>query len=571
MLLDLLRCLLIFGVVTFGLAWPVAGRLALAPAEKIVAAVALSLLGVFLFGWAVYVFALPAGVWWALPVLGALGLAVRPAALVATWRDSDARALLIAQLLVTGWCVGWMAIIESYSGGGWAGDWFEHWERARFFLERWPLDRKFLVTYPLTARPPLVNVTTGAFLWLTRVDYAHYQLVTALLSSLAFLPAALLARRWARRGAAIGICAVLFMVNPLFVQNATFAWTKLPAAFFTLVALYFFLRAREPGAPPAFAALWAASLAAGLLAHFSAGPYAVPLALAWLVFGWPRRHDRTWRRATALGALAGALVLATWFGWAFAKFGAHDTLLSNSSATSRDVREGNQLVKIALNLRDTLVPHFLRPVDPAFIDQRSSWGWWRDWFFQCYQINLPLALGSVAWLALLRELWRAGRTAAAGARTFWIWFAATVVVLGVATHGARDHWGLAHICLQGLVLLGLAFLAARWSEIGRPWRLALVAGATVDFALGIALQFAVQSYALDRWLARGRSPDDVLRSYNEPAFMNLAGKIHNQLAFFNDVFAPPSALVLALLAAFLILALVRARAASPCPPPSSPS
>ena len=35
---------------------------------------------------------------------------------------------------------------------------------------------------------------------------------------------------------------------PLLVQNATFAWTKLPAAAFVLTALYFFLRAQERGA-----------------------------------------------------------------------------------------------------------------------------------------------------------------------------------------------------------------------------------------------------------------------------------------------------------------------------------
>src|SRR6185436_18910925 len=112
---------------------------------------------------------------------------------------------------------------------------------------------------------------------------------------------------------------------------------NLPTAFFVLVALYFFLRAREPGAPAAFAVLWAANLAAGLLAHFSAGPYAVPLGGAWLVLGWPRRHDPAWQRATILAVLAGALVLATWFDWSLAHFGAHDTFLSNSSATTLDV------------------------------------------------------------------------------------------------------------------------------------------------------------------------------------------------------------------------------------------
>jgi hypothetical protein len=39
--------------------------------------------------------------------------------------------------------------------------------------------------------------------------------------------------------------------------------------------------------------------------------------------------------------------------------------LTNSSATSRDVQQGYQLAKIALNFFDTLVPHFLRSLDSS--------------------------------------------------------------------------------------------------------------------------------------------------------------------------------------------------------------
>ena len=74
MLPDLLRSLLIFGVVLLGLAWPLAVRLTTAPAERLVATVALSTLGVFLFFWALYVAALPLAAAWLLPLLGAAGL-----------------------------------------------------------------------------------------------------------------------------------------------------------------------------------------------------------------------------------------------------------------------------------------------------------------------------------------------------------------------------------------------------------------------------------------------------------------------------------------------------------------
>lgn len=561
-LLEYLASLLLVAGLTLGLAWPFAVRLVGDAMERITVSAALSLPVVYLVAWGVYVFDLPANLLWALPVFAAGGLVIGRRTLVASWRDPSGRDLLIAQFLVTVWCLGWLTLVVSYSGGGWAGDWYEHWERTRFFLERGPLDQKFLGSYPLAARPPLANVVTGAFLWLTRNDFAHYQFVSTVLGSLVFLPAALLARRFGGGRRATAGLALLFMVNPLFVQNAAFAWTKLPAAFFILAALHFFLRSRDGGAARTSLLLCAVLLAAGLVTHYSAGPYAVMLALAWLVFQPPHARNAVWWRTTTLAALAGALVLATWFGWSFAAYGASGTLLSNSSITSSDMHRGNQLVKISLNLFDTFVPHFLRSFDPALIAQRSAWGWGRDVCFQCYQLCLPLAFGSVAWLAIIRELARAARETNTSVRWFWAAFVTGVVLLGVATHGQRDHWGLTHICLQALVLLGLSFLAARWRGLGRAWRVALAAGATVDFAIGIALHFAVQNFALDRWFAGGRTADDLLTSYNETALMNLAAKLQHHVNFIADVWALPFAIPAVALGMLLCLGIGRARASS---------
>jgi hypothetical protein len=559
MLLPPFASLTIFLGTVLGLAWPVAAKLPLDPAEKLCASALLSLLGIYLFAFAVYALGLPAAALWALPLLALAGPILGRRGLVATLGNADARSLLAGHALIALWCAGWLFFIASYSGGGWAGDWFEHWERARFFLERWPQDTKFLGSYALPARPPLANLVTGAFLAVTQVSFAHYQLFTALLNTLAFLPAALLVRRFGGGRKAMAVLAVLLMVSPSFVENATFAWTKLIAVAFVLGGLYFFLRARDTDAPRAAGPLCAAFLAAGILTHYSVAPYALLLAVAW--FAFPLRLPRQ----TAFLALLAALMLATWFGWSLATYGPHTTLLSNSSVTSKDAQHGNQLLKIALNLRDTVVPHFFRTFDASLIAQRSPWGWWRDWFFQLYQVNLIFVFGSVAWLALGLELVRRWRASAPAARGFWAFFAGGGILLGVASIGDRDSWGLAHVCLQTIVVLGLAVLAARWTKLARGWRLALVVGATADLLLGIALQFGAQSYALDRWLAPGRDSADTLTSYNEGALLNLGGKIRNHLAFFTDVYPAPPALVLALLAAILMLALVRVRFASTDP------
>jgi hypothetical protein len=300
----------------------------------------------------------------------------------------------------------------------------------------------------------------------------------------------------------------------------------------------------------------AASLACGLIAHYSAGPYIVLLAVAWVALNRTRVKQPGYWQHTALCVLVGGLILATWFGWSFTVYGTQTTLFSNSSVNPKDVAQGSQLVKIALNLRDTAIPHFLRPMDRWLIAQPSPWGYWRDWFFQVYQINLFFMFGSVAWLAVLRELARDWRVSPRPWRWFWTWFVAGAFLLGVAVHGARDNWGLAHICLQSLLVVGLAYLAAHWTRLGRGWRLAVIAGATVDFCLGIALHFGVQSYAFDQWLTPGRPVADTLKSYSQFSQMNIYAKVSHKLAFAGDALSPTSIFVL--LAAILAFALMRA-------------
>jgi hypothetical protein len=127
--------------------------------------------------------------------------------------------------------------------------------------------------------------------------------------------------------------------------------------------------------------------------------------------------------------------------------------------------------------------------------------------------------------------------------------------------GDRDHYGTGHICLQSLVLLGLAFLASRWKTLGTGWRRLLWAGWAVDFSLGIALQLAVEDFALDRWLRPGWNLQQVSQSYGVVAQGNLSEKIIAHFSYFADIVPTPPALLLALLGALLCMALARARRA----------
>jgi hypothetical protein len=96
--------------------------------------------------------------------------------------------------------------------------------------------------------------------------------------------------------------------------------------------------------------------------------------------------------------------------------------------------------------------------------------------------------------------------------------------------------------------------------LSRPWRIALIVGGAFDFLAGIALHFAAQSFALDRWFAPANAKAiTTITHYNEVAFMNLAAKIQHRLAFVADLSPMPPALALALLAAIFALMLARVR------------
>jgi 4-amino-4-deoxy-L-arabinose transferase-like glycosyltransferase len=560
MIADALVCLLLVFVVAFGLSRAFADRLRLDPAETVVAGAGLSLVLAWLLAWGIFVTGLPTRAYAAIPVLAAVSLGAGWRGGARLLRDPAARDLLAGQLLVTGWCVGWLAFIRNHSGGAWTGDSLEHWERALTFLHLWPLGHPYIGVYEMPARPPLANVLAAAFMGATKVDYPHFQVVTAALCSLAFLPVGLLARRFGGAGA-VRVAAAVVMLNPLFVQNATYPWTKLQAAFFVLSGLYFFLRVRDAGeASRRCGILCALLLGAAVLTHYSAGPYVVALALAWLAFAWGRGWADGLPRTTVLSALAGAFVLAPWFAWSAATFGWHATLLSNSTASMAAI-PGNPLVKMALNLRDTVLPPQLRGFHGTLFLQSSPWGGLRDQFFILYQVNLPCALGIVGWLVAAREAWRASRRAARREARFWALLLAAIVVLSFAAYGDHDHYGIAHICLQSVVLLGLAFLASRWGALGRGWRIALAAGWAVDFCMGIALQFAVEDFAIDHWVNPGQGLLAQSATYSGVSQLNLAEKLATGLVYFSDMLATRPGLILVLLGALLAMALLRLRGA----------
>ncbi len=533
-----------------------ARRLRGPPLEQLLAAVLFSGIGAYLLAFALYLLKVPAAWYglWAIAGLAAGWVQRRE------WRgfaqDADVRACLGPWAVVITWVLGVLALIHHYSGGAWAGDWIEHYQRTLFFLNHWPLNVRFLALYALPARPPLANLVVGGLMALTARDYAHFQLGNTLFNTLAFLPAVALLRHFTKSRSAPWLLALVWMLNPMMLQNATFAWTKQSTAFFVLTGLWFFLRGRQTGAA------WRDHLAflalgAGALCHYSAGPYLVATALLYLVL--ERRnlaHVAGWRR-TAVVAAGGVALLATWLAWSFGHYGLHQTLLSNT--TAMDFAGGGAWLRGFFgNMLVTLVPQ-----SPWRLDDGIMFGgmdpvaFVRDYYFMVYQANFLWAIGSGAWLAVLWlvvNAWRRQKTNSTPGLSLsaWTGWALLVFALSMASH-PPDQWGVAQVGLQPLVMLALVMLAARAARLPPLLRRVLALTAVLDFLLGSVLHLAIEHRDYrPAWLP-GQPLARVAADQNTSARINIQYKLLHGLDYFGDRAQAPTLLVVGLLALLLVL------------------
>jgi hypothetical protein len=490
---------LVFGLSAFGPGYWLIRRAGWRPVETATAALAFSVLLVGLASFAIGVLRLHPDIRVLLLAACVIAtIAALPAVVRLARQDEGVRRGLVWFAILAVWAVALQALVKNYSGGNLVYDWLDHYERSRFFLGWLRTDTLFSGAL-LPSRPPLMNAFAAQVLALTRPRFPCYQMTAALLGVLAYFPMLLVARLFSPARCVSRILAIMLMFQPMFIQNVSYSWTRMTAVFFVLSAVGFYVagwRAGDPGRT-LFGFVCGA---AAILTHYSSAPYVLFLALHFLFFVLPRRA-RPIREAAAVGLAAGA-VLAPWLVWAGAVYGGGTVIRAGLASSGRPLPTASEnLVKAALNLRDTLVPHLLRDEgrrdpDPA----GPTWGRIHDDAFILYQGNLPLSLGSLGAVLLAIEAVRSrrqAREARADSVRFWAALAACAILGGIGVQGGRETLGLAHTALQPLVMIGVAFLASRFEDWPRWLRWLFACGLLVDAGLGVILHFWIQSYPLD--------------------------------------------------------------------------
>lgn len=469
------------------------------PLETLCGSVALSFLLLYLASLVIYALELSSG-WAYLPTaLGALAALVCAGDLRRLWRHRESRATLLAFLALFFWLFLLLLLVRNYSGARWWGDWFEHYERALFFSEFKPLDTKFLapLQYPLPARPPMMNLLTALFFWQVSPRFELFQVVFAYLNALVIFPCALIAPTLvAKTRNRAWLIAGFLALCPMFVQNGTYTWTKAFAAFYSLTALAFYLSAwRRNDSSRMITAC--ACCATAMLVHYSAVPLVLFLGGHYLLFLFRRRKNK-WRELIA-SATVSVAIFSTWLGWSLYAYGWTETFASNTTVTaSQQFSLSGNLIKIAQNTFNTLVPFPLRgsyEADPGYNPQVPPKGlaFLRDWCFSIYQTSFPAMLGIggltlIVWL-LMKFCLHPSVDLSQHRFSFWFWFVVIVTFLSIAVHGEYDYFGVAHICLQPMVLLGLTLAAVGLPHVPRELRGAALVGLLIDATLGILLPF----------------------------------------------------------------------------------
>ena len=554
--------LVFFLVLVLGLGAALAPNWPLKAGERLCLGIAAALLALYLAGFGLFVAGLATAWLWLLPAATLALIGWRRRQILALCREPEMRSLLGLWGVFLLWTIGLLALVGSYSGGGWAGDWVEHHQRTRVFMQEADPHMHFLGSYTLTSRPPLANVVTAVFMEFSPGRFADFQFFTTLLSTLFFFPGWLFYQRWKDSRGANALWALVLMLNPLVAQNTTFAWTKLTCTFWILSGSYFLLRGvlNELGARERIAGFLC--LAAGLITHYSAGPWILAWVIAYAV--WALRPIRGLRplREAGIVALACGLLTLTWFGWAIHTYGLQDTGTSNSAAQSWNTQTPHDRVLVPLrNIVDTFVPHPFRTMDKGIIYQLSQGGRVRDYFFNIYQTNLPLAAGFSGFFVIIFSCLRPPRTQTSSPpreRRFWLWFAPFIILTGILVHTPPEGWGLAHICLQPLVIIGLAWIATRLPLLPATVRTGFVLLLLWDVGVGLVLPFLIEAntYYVDELSPAPGWGFDVTH-LNRVAMLNYGNKTVHSMNFFADTLGASEVLIALVLTALLALIVIR--------------
>ena len=423
--------------------------------------------------------------------------------------DRAERALFLAGLFMLLWLVGFQGLLRLYGGGGWQGDWVEHYERGMFFLGSVPLNYKFIGIYPLPARPPLFNVITAFFHSFLGRPFWIYQILCSFLNMTIIFPAFLLARRLFKNKPPLSLCAIiaLFLLNPAMVRQMTYTMTKGLSAAFVLAGAYLYLKARGTSD---FKYLMSAFLllCAGVLAHYSAAPFFLVIGFDFLIMSI-LKPDRRKILSFVAATLLSAAFLLTWISYSLALYGKETTFLSNTAyKDSRDLAPAQRLKKDLFNLRTTFFPNKFYWEPAGGPDPAMKIFTLYDTLIVFHSESLPGNLTPFFSLALIvsfaiflkRQIPGKKRTIPPSVKdpfhsqVFWGLFFIGGGLIGLVTNATKMDYGAAHVSFVPVSVLLLSMAYVLVMRIRQAWlKIPILLGVILEGAYVLSVNIAALS------------------------------------------------------------------------------
>ncbi|MDD5317933.1 MAG: hypothetical protein PHF51_04370 [Candidatus ainarchaeum sp.] len=299
------------------------------------------------------------------------------------------------------------ALIPFYSGAYWYGDWWMHYDIARFYLDHAPLSKTwFPEHYTPTSRTPLFNLAGAYFMSLSGTEFWSFQIAASFMNAAFILPLALLAKRFGfSKYSSAALAVLLAVLNASVLTNECYTWSKLVISLFLLSAIYYYLDFRKQllagRMEASTAALLGIHAAGAYLSHQTALYYLIPVALDFailsaLLFARDRKKFASagWK-AAGIAAVAGLALLAPWHAWAFENYGVSETL-SSSPALKAGITSQGFLEDRARNAVATLYPVFQQEWFGKWFPNSTPLDLLRcaqsGWQFDCYGFAYSVTL-----------------------------------------------------------------------------------------------------------------------------------------------------------------------------------
>ncbi|KKP59833.1 MAG: hypothetical protein UR52_C0002G0061 [Candidatus Gottesmanbacteria bacterium GW2011_GWA1_34_13] len=299
-------------------------------------------------------------------------------------------------------------MLPVYTGSFWYFDWWEHFQRSTFFLNRLPLNTQF-GPYLLTARPPLFNIVSGFLMGIFGNTYWIYQIIATFLNCLVILPCWLITNHFTQNKYPKRIfllITIILLFNPSFVIEATFNWTKNLSYFFLLSGFYLFLRFRQ-GSHRYYLYLSALFLGSAILTHYSVIPYITMMSIDLLIQFLIARKINLKLLINWTSIII--VFCSSWFIWASANFGLYQTFLGNTSYEwQKNFTFSQRINKDVSNLKKSILPVLSPQYIQLIVKQENPLVILYDGQFALYASTLSgqisITLSAVLFIWLIKSL-----------------------------------------------------------------------------------------------------------------------------------------------------------------------